>query len=157
MSSLVLRSRVLATRQVLRHPSICWKIINASLCTGAQEQAWDKLSSSVQQIFAKNASSLSFEENYRHAYNLVVSKNGAMLYDGLTSLVTQNLNTLAKEKLVPEFPRATLDGRDTVEICQEGETFIKAFREVWDDHDSSMSKISDLVKYMVSYASFPKQ
>jgi len=115
---------------------------------GAQEQAWDKLSSSVQQIFAKNASSLSFEENYRHAYNLVVSKNGPMLYDGLTGLITQNLNTLTKEKLVPEFPRATLDGRDTVEICQEGEAFIRAFREVWDDHESSMSKISDLVKYM---------
>ncbi|KAG8678291.1 Cullin-3, partial [Ceratobasidium sp. 394] len=71
-----------------------------------------------------------------------------MLYQGLTTLVTQNLNRLAKEKLVPEFPRATLDGRDTVAMCQEGEAFVKAFRDVWDDHESSMSKISDLVKYM---------
>lgn len=77
-----------------------------------------------------------------------------MLYDGLTGLITQNLNTLTKEKLVPEFPRATLDGRDTVEICQEGEAFIRAFREVWDDHESSMSKISDLVKYMVRSVGF---
>jgi cullin 3 len=120
--------------------------------TGAHEQAWDKLSSSIQQIYAKNASMLSFEENYRHAYNLVVSKNGEMLYQGLTTLITKNLNRLAKEMLVPVFPRATLDGRDTVEICQEGETFVKAFREVWDDHESSMSKISDLVKYMVSHS-----
>ncbi|KAG9122118.1 Cullin-3 [Ceratobasidium sp. 392] len=114
----------------------------------AQEQAWEKLSSAIQQIYAKNASTLSFEENYRHAYNLVVSKHGEMLYQGLTGLVTKNLSRLAKENLVPEFPRATLDGRDTVEICQEGEAFVKAFRDVWDDHESSMSKISDLVKYM---------
>ncbi|KAG9102990.1 Cullin-3 [Ceratobasidium sp. 370] len=118
------------------------------MSAGAHEQAWDKLSSAIQQIYAKNASTLSFEENYRHAYNLVVSKHGEMLYQGLTALVTQNLNRLAKEKLVPEFPRATLDGRDTVEMCQEGEAFVKAFRDVWDDHESSMSKISDLVKYM---------
>ncbi|KAG8743652.1 Cullin-3 [Ceratobasidium sp. 414] len=118
------------------------------MSAGAHEQAWDKLSSAIQQIYAKNASTLSFEENYRHAYNLVVSKHGEMLYQGLATLVTQNLGRLAKEKLVPEFPRATLDGRDTVEMCQEGEAFVKAFREVWDDHESSMSKISDLVKYM---------
>ncbi|QRW04038.1 cullin family [Ceratobasidium sp. AG-Ba] len=115
---------------------------------GAHEQAWEKLSSAIQQIYAKNASSLSFEENYRHAYNLVVSKHGEMLYQGLTTLVTNNLNRLVKEKLVPEFPRATLDGRDAVGMCQEGEAFVKAFRDVWDDHESSMSKISDLVKYM---------
>ncbi|QRV89833.1 cullin family [Ceratobasidium sp. AG-Ba] len=115
---------------------------------GAHEQAWEKLSSAIQQIYAKNASSLSFEENYRHAYNLVVSKHGEMLYQGLTTLVTNNLNRLVKEKLVPEFPRATLDGRDAVAMCQEGEAFVKAFRDVWDDHESSMSKISDLVKYM---------
>ncbi|KAG8716376.1 Cullin-3 [Ceratobasidium sp. 395] len=118
------------------------------LSTGAHDQAWDKLSSAIQQIYAKNASALSFEENYRHAYNLVVSKHGEMLYQGLTTLVTKNLNRLVRETLVPEFPRATLDGRDTVEICQEGEAFVKAFRDVWDDHESSMSKISDLVKYM---------
>lgn len=115
---------------------------------GDHEPAWEKLSSAIQQIYAKNASSLSFEENYRHAYNLVVHKHGEMLYQGLTKLITDNLNRLAQERLVPEFPRATLDARDAVAMCQEGEAFVKAFREVWDDHESSMSKISDLVKYM---------
>jgi cullin 3 len=73
-----------------------------------------------------------------------------MLYEGLVGLITENLNKFAKEKLVPKFPRAELDGRDSMEMCQAGEAFTKAFREVWDDHESSMSKISDLVKYMVS-------
>ncbi|KAL5634878.1 hypothetical protein ACGC1H_002788 [Rhizoctonia solani] len=115
---------------------------------GAQELAWEKLSASVQQIYAKNAASLSFEENYRHAYNLVIAKQGKMLYDGLVGLISENLDIFAKEKLVPVFPRTELDGRDSMEMCQAGELFVKAFREVWDDHESSMSKISDLVKYM---------
>ncbi|KAG8734161.1 Cullin-3, partial [Ceratobasidium sp. 423] len=118
------------------------------LSQGAQELAWEKLSASIQQIYAKNASSLSFEENYRHAYNLVISKQGKMLYDGLVGLISENLDIFAKEKLVPVFPRSELDGRDSMEMCQAGELFVKVFREVWDDHESSMSKISDLVKYM---------
>lgn len=115
---------------------------------GAQDLAWGRLSSAIQQIYAKNAGSLSFEENYRHAYNLVIGKQGSMLYEGLVGLITENLNRMAKEQLVPAFPRAELDGRDSMEMCQAGEAFVKAFREVWDDHESSMSKISDLVKYM---------
>ncbi|CAE6537438.1 unnamed protein product [Rhizoctonia solani] len=115
---------------------------------GAQELAWEKLSASIQQIYAKNAALLSFEENYRHAYNLVIAKQGKMLYDGLVGLISENLNIFAKEKLVPVFPRTELDGQDSMEMCQAGELFVKAFREVWDDHESSMSKISDLVKYM---------
>lgn len=118
--------------------------------TGAHDLAWEKLSSSIQQIYAKNTGSLSFEENYRHAYNLVIGKQGAMLYAGLVGLITENLNKFANEKLVPDFPQGELDGRDSIEMCQAGETFVKTFREVWDDHESSMSKISDLVKYMVS-------
>ncbi|CAE6425673.1 unnamed protein product [Rhizoctonia solani] len=119
-----------------------------SISQGAQELAWEKLSASIQQIYAKNAASLSFEENYRHAYNLVIAKQGKMLYDGLVDLISENLDIFAKEKLVPVFPRTELDGRDSMEMCQAGELFVKAFREVWDDHESSMSKISDLVKYM---------
>ncbi|CAE6510094.1 unnamed protein product [Rhizoctonia solani] len=114
----------------------------------AQELAWEKLSASIQQIYAKNAASLSFEENYRHAYNLVIAKQGKMLYEGLVGLISENLDIFAKEKLVPVFPRTELDGQDSMEMCQAGELFVKAFREVWDDHESSMSKISDLVKYM---------
>ncbi|ELU40761.1 ubiquitin ligase SCF complex subunit Cullin [Rhizoctonia solani AG-1 IA] len=110
--------------------------------------AWEKLSVSIQQIYAKNASSLSFEENYRHAYNLVIAKQGKMLYDGLVKLICENLDIFAREKLIPVFPRTELDGRDSMEMCQAGELFVKVFREVWDDHESSMSKISDLVKYM---------
>ncbi|CUA73402.1 Cullin-3 [Rhizoctonia solani] len=122
--------------------------IRGKIQAGAQELAWEKLSASIQQIYAKNASSLSFEENYRHAYNLVIAKQGKMLYEGLVGLISENLDIFAKEKLVPVFPRTELDGRDSMEMCQAGELFVKVFREVWDDHESSMSKISDLVKYM---------
>ncbi|CAE6431877.1 unnamed protein product [Rhizoctonia solani] len=123
-------------------------VVLRSKLVSAQELAWEKLSVSIQQIYAKNASSLSFEENYRHAYNLVIAKQGKMLYDGLVKLICENLDIFAREKLIPVFPRTELDGRDSMEMCQAGELFVKVFREVWDDHESSMSKISDLVKYM---------
>jgi hypothetical protein len=74
-----------------------------------------------------------------------------MLYEGLVKLISENLDIFAKEKLIPVFPRTELDGHDSMEMCQAGELFVKVFREVWDDHESSMSKISDLVKYMVGF------
>lgn len=53
------------------------------------------LKSAIEQIFAANASSLSFEELYRFAYNLVLHKHGQMLYDGVKATITEKLRAVA--------------------------------------------------------------
>lgn len=106
---------------------------------------------SIREIFNHNARSLSFEENYRHAYNMCLQKQGSHLYEGVSELIVKNLDKLAKEQIVPAFPTSiSVRGIDHVQQAQEGERLLKAVRAVWDDHISSMSKLRDLLKYMAS-------
>lgn len=111
------------------------------------DDTWAKLSANIREIHKHNASNLSFEENHRFAYNMVLHKNGAMLYKGVCELVAENLVELANTEVVPAFP-TTGDG-DRMQQTQEGETLLKALRRIWADHISSMSKLRDILKYMV--------
>ncbi|KAG8916522.1 Cullin-3, partial [Tulasnella sp. 417] len=114
-------------------------------------EQWKILQHSIREIFNHNARSLSFEENYRHAYNMCLQKQGSQLYNGVSGLIVDNLNKLAKEEIVPAFPSSiSVGGIDHVQQAQEGERLLKAVRAVWDDHISSMSKLRDLLKYMAS-------
>lgn len=70
-----------------------------------------------------------------------------MLYKGTNDLIAAHLDKLANEEIVPAFPTGTTG--DAVQQSQEAETVLKALRKVWDDHTSSLSKLRDVLKYMV--------
>lgn len=110
-------------------------------------ETWTALSKAIREIHNDNASNLSFEENYRFAYNLVLHKQGKQLYDGVKDLVSENINKLAETQVKPAFP-SSVNG-DPAQKSQEVERFLKAVRHSWDDHISSMSKLRDILKYMV--------
>ncbi|KDQ59266.1 hypothetical protein JAAARDRAFT_33992 [Jaapia argillacea MUCL 33604] len=110
------------------------------------EDTWSQLSKNIREIHNHNASNLSFEENHRFAYNMVLHKHGETLYNGVVELVGENLDELAKVEIIPSFPSGGDD--DPVHQSQEGERLLKALRKVWDDHTSSMSKLRDILKYM---------
>lgn len=76
-----------------------------------------------------------------------------MLYKGVCQLVAENLDNLSKAEVIPTFPTGGSD--DRMQQAQEGETLLKALRRIWDDHVGSMSKLRDILKYMVciSYSS----
>lgn len=75
---------------------------------------------------------------------MVLYKHGDVLYRGLQELVEEHLNELAEEYIVPAFPI------NRVQETHEGEVLLKALRKVWDDHVGSMTKIGQILKYMVS-------
>ena len=106
------------------------------------------LAKGIREIHNHNVAKLSFEENYRYAYNLVLYRNGDMLYTGVVELITENLKKLAKEQILPAFPTSTGDVEPMTK-SQEGERLLKALRAVWDDHISSMNKLKEILKYMV--------
>lgn len=110
-------------------------------------ETWTAFSKAIREIHNHNASNLSFEENYRFAYNLVLHKQGRQLYDGVKELVSENIDKLAETVVKPAFPSPVTG--DPSQKSQEVERFLKAVRESWDDHKSSMSKLRDLLKYMV--------
>ncbi len=113
------------------------------------DETWAKLSRNIVEIQNHNAANLSFEENHRYAYNMVLYKNGDRLYKGTRQLIAENLDKLAKEYIIPAFPTHVSD--DPMQKSQEGERLLKALRKVWDDHTSSLTKLRDVLKYMVRH------
>jgi len=70
--------------------------------TGA-DQIWNSLGDAIDEIHHRNASSLSFEELYRNAYNLVLHKHGDLLYSGVSDrLATHLLETVQKLAEIPD-------------------------------------------------------
>lgn len=110
------------------------------------DETWTRLSTNIREIHNQNASNLSFEENYRYAYNMVLYKNGAILYKGVCQLVAENIDRLAQSEIIPAFPSGS--SKDPVQQSQEGESLLRAVRRVWDDHTGNMSKLRDILKYM---------
>ena len=111
------------------------------------DETWKRLSNNIREIFAQNAANLSFEENHRFGYNLVLGKQSEKLYEGVKTLIVENLQKMVKEKLNPAFPTGVRS--DMVSRAKEGEELLKAFRHVWDDHESGLCKLRDILKYLV--------
>jgi len=84
--------------------------------------------------------------------------DGDQLYTGVKALVAEHLDQLAVEAIVPAFPRSSGThgagklggGAEAVERAMEGDQFLKAVKNVWEDHTGSMRKLKDVLKYMVS-------
>ena len=111
------------------------------------DETWRRLSNNIREIFAQNAANLSFEENHRFGYNLVLGKQSEKLYEGVKALIVENLQKMVKDKLNPAFPTGVRS--DLVSRAKEGEELLKAFRHIWDDHESSLCKLRDILKYLV--------
>ncbi|KAF7327731.1 CULLIN-2 domain-containing protein [Mycena kentingensis (nom. inval.)] len=109
------------------------------------EKTWSDLANNIREIQNHNAPNLSFEENHRFAYNMVLHKQGEMLYTGVCQLVVENLNSLANEYVVPAYPSGATD--QTVQN-QEAEVLLKGLKLVWEDHTGNMTRIGQILKYM---------
>ena len=72
------------------------------------------------------------------------------LYNGVCDLIVENLDHLIGVFIVRALFTGSTSGGDNIQKAQNGERFLKAVREAWDDHIGSMSKLRDLLKYMVS-------
>ncbi|KAH8092592.1 Cullin-domain-containing protein [Cristinia sonorae] len=92
------------------------------------------------------AAHLSFEENHRYGYNLVLFKNGSLLYEGTCRLIVENLEKLVNRDLSPTFPSGS--NTDSIQRSQQGETFLKALRKLWEDHTAGLQKLKDILNYM---------
>lgn len=95
------------------------------------QQRWRLLQRAIDQIHQQNASSLSFEELYRNAYNLVLHNHGPMLYDGVHDTVRAHLSKVAD--MVADKPDDLL---------------LKALNDQWKLHELTMSNIRDILMYM---------
>ncbi|KAJ1555448.1 Cullin-3, partial [Cladochytrium tenue] len=135
--------------------------------------AWGKLSAAILQIYRKNASSLSFEELYRNAYNLVFDKHGDKLYSGVEGVIRNHLADVTRTTISPTFPvrqasastatatsssassSSTVSGGPSIsgatpraEPLLGALNYLKVLRSVWEDHIKCMIMIRDILFYM---------
>lgn len=105
----------------------------------------------IVEILNHRAELLSYEENYRYAYNLVLYRAGDTLYKGACKLIAENLDKLAEQDIKSVFPSGSSD--NAIQQSQESELLLKAVRKVWDDFTTSLLRLRDILRYMVSILS----
>jgi len=96
------------------------------------QDIWSLLKSAIQEIQRKNNSGLSFEELYRNAYTMVLHKHGDRLYNGLKEVVTEHLEKKVRKEVTESL----------------NNDFLHTLNEAWNDHQTSMVMIRDILMYM---------
>lgn len=104
---------------------------NSVIDKNAADTVWLSLSGAIDEIFNKNASNLSFEELYRHAYNLVLYKHGDLLYNGV------------EQKII-----CYLDGLLKTISASSSENLLKTLTDTWNEHKTVMGMIKDILMYL---------
>jgi cullin 3 len=97
----------------------------------AAQKLWSSLRTAIGEIYCQNASSLSFEELYRNAYNLVLHKHFDLLYEGVRSTIRDHLTV------------------SLVEIASASdEDFLNSTVGAWSFHVVAFNMMKDILMYM---------
>lgn len=118
------------------------------------ENTWATIEAAFREIHTKNASKLSYEELYRHAYRVVLKKKGEALYNKvhdferswLSCQVRSSIQQLLSPNLV--FDAHSIGGATTNERRVAGEKFLKGLKQAWGDHQVCTSMLADVLMYM---------
>lgn len=109
------------------------------------------------EINTKNASTLAFEEIYRHAYKIVLMMRATDLYEQVKQLeqdwLKTNVRTLVVDSISSSRVRAqkSTDAQDqSSERREAGEKFLTVLKDAWEDHQLGMGMVTDVLMYMVS-------
>jgi len=99
-----------------------------------QEQAhahWTTMKDAIKRIYALQASTLSYEELYRTAYNLVLHKHGELLYNGVKQITIEMLQPIVQQLI------------DTPD-----ESLLTTFNDIWTREKLCIIMIKDILMYM---------
>ncbi|KAI9202603.1 Cullin [Polychytrium aggregatum] len=103
-------------------------------------ELWPKIANAIMEIYRQNAGMLSFEELYRTAYNLVISKNGTQLYNDVRKAISNHLDNVVQVELVPSLS-STSDSTG-------GKPFLNDLDRSWETHIVQSGMIGDILLYL---------
>lgn len=95
------------------------------------ERTWSTLREAILEINRRNTSDLSFEELYRYGYNMVLHKQGKVLYKGLETVQKDHLVSIA----------------DIIRKS-DGEEFLKTVEKQWNYYKMSLGHVRDIFMYL---------
>ncbi|KAF9402557.1 Cullin-3 [Mortierella sp. AD011] len=105
------------------------------------DNTWPTLASAITTIHEQKAYTLSYEEVYRCAYNLVIYKYGERLYHGVKDLIEKYLESEAEMKIVPVLGIADTSPSEGVQV-------LKAIQKLWKHHVTCLLMIKDILIHM---------
>lgn len=125
--------------------------------TTSASQTFSSLADAMDEIHNRNASTLSFEELYRNAYNLVLHKHGGLLYDGVQDRLTVHLREsggmlvrIAREQDIEGGRsiggRSNIMGRSAASDQQY--KLLQELCTIWKEHRITMVMVRDIFMYM---------
>ncbi|KAJ4352975.1 hypothetical protein N0V95_003768 [Ascochyta clinopodiicola] len=118
------------------------------------ENTWATIEAAFREIHTKNASKLSYEELYRHAYRIVLKKKGEDLYQNVHDFerkwLGSEVRAAIQQLLSPNLlvGAQSLGGTTANERRVAGEKFLKGLKQAWGDHQVCMSMLADVLMYM---------
>ncbi|KAJ2598634.1 hypothetical protein GGF39_002570 [Coemansia sp. RSA 1721] len=107
------------------------------------EKQFEKIEQAINEIYNHNSSQLSFEELYRTAYGLVLSKNGPMLYGGVKQVLETHLKECMHRDILKHIQAS--GSRRSVVHC---EALLSSVRSLWSEHVTAMLMIKDVLMYV---------
>ncbi|KAJ2617790.1 hypothetical protein H4S08_000170 [Coemansia sp. RSA 1365] len=107
------------------------------------QQQFEKLATAIGEIYKHNASQLSFEELYRIGYGLVLSKNGALAYDGVRGVLETHLAELVHSSIIGHAEAARAGPSPS-----NNEALLSSVRMLWSEHVTAMLIIKDVLMYV---------
>ncbi|KAF1832318.1 Cullin-domain-containing protein [Decorospora gaudefroyi] len=118
------------------------------------DKTWAIIEAAFREIHTQNASKLSYEELYRHAYRIVLKKKGEKLYNKvhefernwLSSEVRDTIQHLISPNLVANAQSVSATTPNERRVA--GERFLKGLRKAWGDHQVCTSMLADVLMYM---------
>ncbi|GAV27126.1 hypothetical protein PMKS-000587 [Pichia membranifaciens] len=124
-------------------------------------ESWKLLEVAIHDIQNKNASKWSFEQLYRLAYNLVLSKNAQYLYnhvhDEIVKYLEENVRTQLESLIIKKEEQQMMNTSNLQEndvlpdhaiSKSDAAEILNLFNKIWDDHLISVWLISQVVMYM---------
>ncbi|PHH69453.1 hypothetical protein CDD80_6733 [Ophiocordyceps camponoti-rufipedis] len=118
------------------------------------EACWHMLEEALRDIHNKTCGRLSFEELYRAAYKIVLTKKGAVLYERVKQFEEQWFTTHVIPKIEVLVTKNLINigvGKSSCSVNERrraGEKFLLGVRDTWQDHNMSMNMTADILMYM---------
>lgn len=78
---------------------------------------------------------------------MVLYKHGETLYNGVSQLLAEHLEGLARNEIIPAFPAA--DDGDHSTQTHASDALLKTATKIWEDHTGHVTKLGQILKYMV--------
>jgi len=134
--------------------------------SASAQNTFASLASAMDEIHNRNASTLSFEELYRNAYNLVLHKHGGLLYEGVQERLGMHLRRsgLTLVRLAREDSAASSGGKASaaslllpggsggalmaVVGSRDQYRLLEELASCWKEHRITMVMVRDIFMYM---------